>query len=73
MWESRGKDRHRRTPASEKEAGRVIDASGKYVMPGVIDVHVHPVYEDDMGGLSFARLPLEGQPRSSISPMPNLE
>jgi dihydropyrimidinase len=22
-------------------------------MPGVIDVHVHPVYEDDMGGLSL--------------------
>jgi dihydropyrimidinase len=39
---------------SQKEAGRMIDASGKYVMPGVIDVHVHPVYEDDMGGLSFA-------------------
>ena len=38
---------------SEEEASRVIDASGKYVMPGVIDVHVHPVYEDDMGGLSF--------------------
>jgi dihydropyrimidinase len=37
----------------EKDAGRVIEASGKYVMPGVIDVHVHPVYEDDMGGLSF--------------------
>ena len=36
----------------EKEANRVINASGKYVMPGVIDVHVHPVYEDDMGGLS---------------------
>ena len=34
------------------EATRVIDASGKYVMPGVIDAHVHPVYEDDMKGLS---------------------
>jgi len=37
----------------EKEASRTINASGKYVMPGVIDVHVHPVYEDDMGGLSY--------------------
>jgi dihydropyrimidinase len=37
----------------QKEAARVIEAFGKYVMPGVIDVHVHPVYEDDIGGLSF--------------------
>lgn len=29
-------------------AGRVIDVSGRYVMPGVIDVHVHPVYLDDV-------------------------
>jgi len=36
-----------------QEASRVINASGKYVMPGVIDVHVHPVYEDDMRDLSF--------------------
>lgn len=35
-----------------KEAGRIIDASGKYVMPGEIDAHVHPVYEDDIGGAS---------------------
>jgi dihydropyrimidinase len=38
---------------SQDRVDRVIDASGKYVMPGVIDVHVHPVYEDDMGGLSL--------------------
>jgi dihydropyrimidinase len=38
---------------SVKESSQVIDASGKYIMPGVIDVHVHPVYEDDMGGLSL--------------------
>ena len=36
-----------------QEANRVMDASGKFVMPGVIDVHVHPVYEDDMSDLSF--------------------
>ena len=35
-----------------EDAGRLIDAAGKYVLPGVIDVHTHPVYEDDMGGLS---------------------
>jgi dihydropyrimidinase len=36
-----------------QEANRVVDADGKYVMPGVIDVHCHPVYEDDFGGLSL--------------------
>ena len=36
-----------------EDAVRTIDASGKYVLPGVIDVHTHPVYEDDMGGLSL--------------------
>jgi dihydropyrimidinase len=38
---------------SAKEADQLIDARGRYVMPGVIDVHVHPGYEDDMGGLSL--------------------
>jgi dihydropyrimidinase len=37
----------------EEEASRTFNASGKYVMPGVIDVHVHPVYEDDLEGLSY--------------------
>jgi dihydropyrimidinase len=26
----------------------VIDVAGKYVFPGIIDVHVHPVYLDDV-------------------------
>src|SRR5512136_1365205 len=31
------------------EAAReVLDVSGKYVFPGIIDVHVHPVYLDDV-------------------------
>ena len=33
---------------SRREASRVIDASGKYVLPGAIDSHCHPVYSDKM-------------------------
>lgn len=28
-------------------ARRTIDASGKYIFPGIIDAHVHPIYLDD--------------------------
>jgi dihydropyrimidinase len=35
-----------------EDATGVIDASGKYVLPGVIDVHSHPIYEDDLGAVS---------------------
>ena len=34
-------------------ANRIIDSSGKYLLPGIIDVHCHPVYVDDEGGLSL--------------------
>ena len=29
-----------------------IDAGGKYVLPGVLDPHTHPVYLDNLKGLS---------------------
>ena len=34
----------------------VIDASGKLVLPGIIDAHNHPVYADRIGAFSKAAL-----------------
>jgi dihydropyrimidinase len=31
-----------------ESARQVLDVSGKYIFPGIIDVHVHPVYLDDV-------------------------
>ncbi|MBI2320698.1 MAG: amidohydrolase family protein [Chloroflexi bacterium] len=39
---------------STASASRIIDASGKLVLPGIIDVHNHPCYDDDMTGMSIA-------------------
>ena len=36
------------------EAGQIIDARGKYVLPGIIDAHFHPVYADRIDTLSKA-------------------
>ena len=36
------------------QAPKVIDASGKYVLPGIIDPHNHPVYADKIDTLSLA-------------------
>ena len=33
------------------EAKEVIDASGMYVLPGFVDAHTHPYYEDDFTAL----------------------
>ncbi len=33
---------------SEGEGREMIDSTGKYVFPGIIDVHVHPVYVDSL-------------------------
>ena len=37
-----------------RPATRVIDASGKFVLPGIVDVHLHPVYADRIGGVSVS-------------------
>jgi dihydropyrimidinase len=34
-------------------AERTLDATGCWVLPGIIDVHTHPVYLDDLEGLSI--------------------
>ena len=36
------------------EADQIIDAAGKYVLPGIIDAHFHPVYADRIDTLSKA-------------------
>jgi dihydropyrimidinase len=34
------------------QTAKLIDASGKYVLPGIIDAHCHPVYADKMDTFS---------------------
>lgn len=41
-------------PGCEKQADQVIDASGKFVLPGIVEGHLHPVYADRMETLSRA-------------------
>ncbi len=41
------------TDDPSREAGRIIDATGKYVLPGAIDSHCHPVYNDKMDDYSI--------------------
>ncbi len=41
-------------PGDPSPAGKVIDAKGKFVLPGVIDAHNHPVYSDRIDTLSVS-------------------
>lgn len=45
-----------KTVTKEKNitAKNVIDASGFYVLPGLIDPHIHPVYLDDLSRISVS-------------------
>ena len=40
--------------ADAYEADRIVDANGKFVLPGIIDAHFHPVYADRIDTLSKA-------------------
>ncbi|MCF8068987.1 MAG: amidohydrolase family protein [Desulfobacterales bacterium] len=38
----------------DRHATRTIDAAGKYILPGIIDAHLHPVYADRIDTISKA-------------------
>lgn len=39
-------------PGNDRQAKRVIDATGRYVLPGIVESHLHPVYADRLETLS---------------------
>ncbi len=39
-------------PGEAPDAETVIDATGRYVLPGIIDAHLHPVYTDRIDTIS---------------------
>lgn len=39
-------------PNGARPAKRVIDATGKFVLPGIVEAHLHPVYADRLDTLS---------------------
>ena len=39
-------------PESGKQADRIVDATGKFVLPGIVEAHLHPVYADRLDTLS---------------------
>lgn len=41
-------------PGSGRTAKRVIDATGRFVLPGIVEAHLHPVYADRLDTLSRA-------------------
>ena len=41
-------------PESGRTARKVIDAKGKFVLPGIVEAHLHPVYADRLDTLSQA-------------------
>jgi dihydropyrimidinase len=45
--DERRKTEHEPSVHRPPSSVRVIDATGKYILPGVIDAHVHPIYLDD--------------------------
>jgi len=42
------------SPGLPRSADRILDAEDRLVLPGAVDVHVHPVYLDDLEASSIA-------------------
>ena len=40
--------------AGQEQAEKIVDARGCYVLPGILDAHVHPIYADSMESLSLS-------------------
>jgi dihydropyrimidinase len=51
---SDGRIAHIASPGSGASAKKIIDAGGHFVLPGIIDAHLHPVYADRIDTLSRA-------------------
>jgi len=49
-----GRIEHIAPEIDRSSSAKHFDATGKLVLPGVIDVHSHPVYEDRIGNTSIA-------------------
>ncbi len=54
VYVTNGKVTSIKQAGNQRPAKEIVDAAGKYVLPGIIDAHLHPVYADRIDTLSRA-------------------